>query len=124
METNNKYYTPTLEEFHIGFQYEWLNEQGEWIKEDTPTEISEDGYNEQAYGLRVKYLDKEDIESFGFTVQSNSETIFADNEYEIQYINNTVQIDRYYLSSETLFKGVIKNKSELKFILTRLGIIP
>lgn len=33
----NKYYSPTIEEFHVGFEYEALwgieNIDGEWLKE-------------------------------------------------------------------------------------------
>ena len=62
----SNYYTPKIEECHIGFEYEWKNDKGEWIKESSPESISEDRYEEQTYGLRVRYLDQEDIESFGF----------------------------------------------------------
>lgn len=83
---DNKYYTPTIEEFHVGFEFELLeytheeptggwcwsifgnlliNPQGgmystnlfdviEWIKDED---------------VRVKYLDREDIESLGYTLK-------------------------------------------------------
>lgn len=77
----NKYYTPTIEEFHIGFEYEWLDEEGNWNKENTPTEITPDGYDEQEYGLRVKYLNKEDIESLGFKKSLKSQWAGWDDYY-------------------------------------------
>lgn len=121
----DKYYTPEIEEFHIGFEYEWLNEDSIWIKECSPTEISEEGFDEQTYGLRVKYLDKEDIESFGFIKdyeRASGPVWYRDgwqlksdgiNIYELRNINK-----------EYIFKfyGIIKNKSELKKLLKQLNI--
>jgi len=62
----NKYYTPTIEEFHVGFEYE-LKTEGEWVSQTLDIDYS---LNRVAGGLanntRVKHLDQEDIESFGF----------------------------------------------------------
>ena len=77
----DKYYTPKIEEFHVGFEYE----QHEIINERDPhwkmmvkkmgfskKEINQMFYNVDLIGnldqkrIRVKYLDSSDIESFGF----------------------------------------------------------
>ena len=81
---------------------------------------------------RVKYLDKEDIESFGFrfwkmhpgTTTHEFET--NDGRYNITFDpewgnnwNCTIQDEVDF----TFFHGFIKNKSELKLILKQVGII-
>lgn len=134
----DKYYTPTIEEFHIGFEYEYLDEKGDWIK-DVPIEITPDDYDEQSYGLRVKYLDKEDIESLGFKSKSprsdmkHHHYFWKDAPGKLGYWTE-VSIDfrwgykdisikgvRGY-ENDYLFRGIIKNKSELKQILKQLNI--
>lgn len=72
---NNKYYTPELEEFCVGFEFEQFDTWGSWRKfiltEDllNKRDIPIGSGNEcQRYwqNTRVKYLDKTDIESFCF----------------------------------------------------------
>lgn len=105
----DNYYTPEIEDFHIGFEYEWLDADNNWKKESTPIEISKEGFDEQTYGLRVKYLDKEDIESLNLPsyIQINN---ILNKTYEIIGTNGRI------------FRGSIKNKSELKKLLKQLNI--
>ena len=117
----NKYYTPKIEEFHVGFEYESLV-LNKWRKGDN--QFPRYYLPNEARNYRVKYLDREDIESFGFFTEDNGEcynklegfTIFGlypwekPNEYKITIENNTV------------FLGIIKNKSELKKLLKQLDI--
>lgn len=142
----NKYYAPKLEEFHIGFQYEWLDEKGNWHKEDSPKEISQDGFEEQTYGLRVKYLNREDIEKCGFVtggevlLSARGPMSFRYEDYYITFASsypdqglcwdNNITIEKYFKSNTgkdnyiniVLFKGLIKNISELKIILSQIGV--
>lgn len=144
MDTNNKYYTPSIEEFHIGFEYEWLNENGKWVKELTPKEITVNGFEEQSYGLRVKYLDKEDIESLGFVGIGTS----IDNWYMMNkgytrplssHKNRSISIQHDFRTNqgivirgfeyeylkgeeEQLYRGECKNKSTLQLLMKQLGI--
>lgn len=134
MELQNiKYYTPSIEEFHIGFEYEWLNENNDWIKENSPTEITVKDFNEQTFGLRVKLLDKEDIESLGWKLKSQTNNkgygdwcVFKlnKNELSIQFhrVNdnypNKLTIRNNYLNVSIL----IKNKSELIKLIKQLEI--
>ena len=78
----DKYYTPELEEFHQGFEYEiWLNSAytpEKYIKkifefvdknniwDDDITNLLACAYN-GGDTLRVKYLDQEDIKSLGWS---------------------------------------------------------
>jgi len=71
-----KYYTPTIEEFHLGFEYEYLGsiKNDTWEKiltEQEDLSIMFDDFEHEMDGkfnelYRVKYLDREDIESLGF----------------------------------------------------------
>ena len=72
-----KYYTPELEEFHVGFEFESNyilfrkgNKGDEWNKHILTKENTWfwDAYENDAIEteFRVKYLDTEDIESFGW----------------------------------------------------------
>ena len=136
---DNKYYTPSIEEFHIGFEYEWLDEYNVWNKENSTTEISIKGFKEQNYGLRVKYLNKEDIESLKFLPVIPFNVINKD-EYIVNYWvmdkrKPSLQIiecypynnHKYNISfgeyeySKTLFEGIIKNVSELKVLLNKIN---
>jgi hypothetical protein len=141
---NELYYTPDLDEFFIGFEYEWKDENGVWNKA-VPTEITVEGYEEQTYGLRVKYLDKEDIESLGFVKTKYTseyrcfQLLFDDRDdefYELEFYcedyNNEIWIEKFTQSgidnngvdynSSYIFKGKIKNKSELIKLLKQLNI--
>lgn len=73
-----KYYTPEIEEFNVGFEFEFevRGFNSGWTKDiifarfnngwecnlDNTLAMFEDG----CFGYRVKYLDSEDIESLGF----------------------------------------------------------
>lgn len=77
---NNIYYTPIIEEFHVGFEYErnephriyylnnspieykWVNHK--WDEKQTRIGGLKCEINDK--NIRVKYLDKEDIESLGW----------------------------------------------------------
>lgn len=81
METN-KYYTPSIEEFHVGFEFEewenlaFTNEEWTLKKMDYFTDLEYVCFPEvdkhlENYILgtslfRVKYLDKQDLIEFGF----------------------------------------------------------
>jgi hypothetical protein len=138
----NKYYTPELGEFHIGFEFEYNNnaksekkKEPRWIKHTVDmfdNQTYESGeYNEYAYeyigmeNCRVKYLDASDIEELGWT---DYEPPFEYNhkwklgEWELNAWFNgempSVRIQEYPI----FFQGIIKNKSELKKLMKQLGI--
>ena len=127
----NKYYTPTIEEFHVGFEFEsnyvgfssdlkWkkilLNNSHDWFW----TAYKQDAVETE---FRVKYLDKEDIESLGFTQITYDcyNLPIGDEELRLLFENDIFKIflaDKY---SDMLFQGTIKNKSELKRVLKMLN---
>lgn len=93
---DNKYYTPTIEEFHIGFEYEYfepVNNTG-WVKaeihffdEHNTTQDLHDNLKEGVHRpIRVKYLDGEDIESLGWAIrEDNTKLLVLD--YEKPFTN-------------------------------------
>lgn len=142
----NKYYTPSIEEFHVGFEYEYctnclatatmatLTQKDEnWIKKV----FTEDNLFEPTFAYnffeisklsRVKYLDKEDIESLGWKDGENYGlsgyvlNYATDDSYQMYYNEDNQFTQIYNWNSKIIFEGVIKNKSELKRLLKQLGI--
>lgn len=134
-QKENKYYTPSIEEFCHGFSYElkckypneerWEKRDYYW-REDLPYSLE----------IRVKYLDQEDIESLGFNLVKEPEYKHLKKEVTLNYFptsHSVLILSKGYNSDlkspETkteywyqMFGGIIKNKSELKRLLKQLGI--
>ncbi len=139
------YYTPTIDEFHVGFEYEVKStftdgtvktqqdfEDNEWVKKIS--DVGDSPYIERALtgrnaengicGIRVKYLDQQDVESLGWVNTADNKFIlkdtldttleFATNEHGIWIL---IKDDGYQH-----FSGKIKNKSELIKIMFLLGV--
>lgn len=125
---DKKFYVPEIEEFHVGFEYEFRTLEG-WKKKtmswnDYPSYAGD--YIGEAIketdGIRVKYLDREDIESLGFKyIGGESPMCFVKDNVNIDLFNSRSMFV-YYLRTQKLFEGTIKNKSELKRVLKMLGI--
>ena len=122
----NKYYVPNITEFHVGFEYqiEDLGDDGKskvWRDqifegEETRTYFIEELSRKE---IRVKYLDKEDIESLGFKHYSLSTYNYKEYSLERIGVDNKLSISHY---GNCIFLGYIKNKSELKKLLKQLKI--
>ena len=147
----NNYYTPSIEEFHVGFEFEtsYLEDYDTWKK--VTLEFDDFGFYTSTWEVdsnptefRVKYLDKEDIESLGFKFLGQS----IDNWYIINKVyerplsnasNRSIKLQHDFRTNqgivmygfewedckgeeETLYRGECKNKSELKRLLKQLGI--
>lgn len=133
----NKYYTPRIEELRdvrtpYEYRYNYKNSSKEWL------EIEDEDYNDRLLSdhieVRVKYLDRSDIESLGFkhTTEINQE--FEDSEdyvmgdWELSTWNElkrqavSVEKKSKFGKNTVHFAGCIKNKSELKRLLKQLGI--
>lgn len=157
-----KYYTPDVSEFYLGFEYEsldniydhgsaFIGDMKDWTwrkrvfgynandQEDIEFDFNYQ-INNSEY-VRVKCLDREDIESLGFVYERTggiSSDVFKivdndplnypdDIEYKYLYYNYIdhnlcVHNDKDWDASYTWFDGIIKNKSELKKLLKQLGI--
>lgn len=156
----NKYYTPEIEEFHIGFEYEIYSdkiatypingsyEQTNFHRHKYDTKdirLSQLGTRIFEKKVRVKYLDKEDIESLGFDKLSKDKYFleygilipgadyywhpYGNWKYRIttpdkDFPNSFIIEGRNPSNAGTFrkFVGTIKNKSELKKLMKQLGI--
>lgn len=153
-EQKNKYYTPTIEEFHIGFEcekknfintsnepYDRLNYITKWEQVvirpfDAPTKVES---KEELSWFRVKYLDIENIESLGWKKLSNkyyTRELPSSYPYHLYAVLDfrwgieDISIDVVRLvdnrdsnEDQRIFKGTIKNKSELKKLMSQLNIL-
>lgn len=130
METNNKYYTPTRDEFFEGFEFEFNTGNEGWRKDISDGRLPYSFFTEKYKDLaRVKYLDKEDIESLGwkydtkenyYSYMDYKEFFKSNNTLFSNFKNKTIGI--WDIASNFKFNGIIKNKSELKKLMKQLGI--
>ena len=141
----DKYYTPTKEEFYIGFECDIYDEDDRtWDTVYIDTQPSLCNITGLSLDIRVKYLDKDDIEDLGFSdykrsvcnwykLEGRFEDSFASYGYwsKIRLIhcsdNNVIKILAYEYSwdeeENVLYAGKCKNKSELKVLLKQLNIL-
>jgi hypothetical protein len=135
-----KYYEPTIEEFHVGFEYHYkdlnlnLKDYG-WF----PETVSIEGFNCEFYIKQiasgdycVKYLDQEDIESLGFKLTQYEGIKFKEYKKLVSTGNDNFlcTITHNYTSKMVIIKrtgveiftGTIKNISELKKLMQQLNI--
>lgn len=124
-----QYYTPTIDEFHVGFEYEELRK--DWVK------LTYGGFLPKTIGeylkegaIRVKHLDRQDIESLGWEIskiQRNPKTTcFEKSDTAFRFVLeidiDSVKIDAYLDFKIPMFIGSVKNKSELKKLMQMLNI--
>lgn len=132
----NKYYKPSLDELHIGFEFERLikmkggtmvpiEERCEvWDKEIINQHNLVQILTEWPNIIRVKYLDSEDIKSLGFTSDPSGERYFEFKWYQLYVdIHQDFNITIYNDNPIIVFQGRVKNKSELKRILKMIGVM-
>jgi len=153
----NKYYTPTIEDFCFGFEYQikcyetdaylkkWVDFNNIINLEEKDNSfyksLSEFKFQLNNGNIRVKHLDREDIESLGFQFTNVIELIndsfvegFEKDNVVVYELNGKwiIYIEKEYDESnkitgnwadDVLFKGIIKNKSEFKKLMVQLGII-
>lgn len=125
-----KYYTPSIEEFHVGFEFEFQHSdypESGWIEYDTPElnwELEDCPFGKKDLSeYRVKYLDKQDIESLGWVfVWAEDVPSFRKEDVILSWWTNTVKIRINLTTGWQLFDGFVKNKSELKKLMQQLGI--
>ena len=123
------FYTPTPDEFYNGFEYYFDTDRSTIFHND----FDETGFD---YSLtKVKLLDVNDIIDLGFTIRSTSDGIthlfknvpsnqpkyfnlFFESINDLPHVTITDMRD-----GQLVFKLHLKNKSELKWILNRYGIL-
>lgn len=114
----NKYYTPEINEFYVGYKYEVYNSLlGRWIKEEVQS--NECFCDLQGEEIRTKYLDKQDIESLGWVYAEAFKSYFK-NKVRLELCSEgTVRISFGEFNTMD-FKCPSIN--ELKYIQKLLGI--
>tara|TARA_R110000868_G_scaffold304170_4_gene564688 strand:+ start:26 stop:439 length:414 start_codon:yes stop_codon:yes gene_type:complete len=136
MSTERQYYTPTIEEFHVGFEYEdkdiqslnkQLNYGIKFTKRIFDNSCNLKGFEQSLSRgeVKVPYLSKEDIEECGFEYEFESSYIKED--YRVIYSEETIEnledlevvIQEF---GECILRGNIRNKSEFKQVLRMLNI--
>lgn len=133
----SKYYTPTIEEFYIGFEYEqyiishrregkastWVQMKIQELEDllECENSLSLEGNIDAKY-VRVKILDREDIESLGFTTLHEESFLFKSRFHLTINVNYIHISDNFHNGTRVVFDGIIKNKSELKRLMVQLGI--
>ncbi|MDD1438175.1 hypothetical protein MEN24_17850 [Dolichospermum sp. ST_sed10] len=149
-----QYYIPTIEEFYVGFEYEVNGKEINLLLTDSlnPYKIEEDCWvkrklefiheyssdnivatlldrNDIVKLIRVKVLDREDIESLGGeyinTIGSTVNYCIKKSTgvpLRITTIGDRLIIYNHLADDHRLFDGKVKNKSELKKLLQMLGI--
>ncbi len=150
----SKFYTPSDDEFRIGFEFYSVEEidgsiNGPYtIKDCYDLEVQARNCWKNYSDILIKYLSKEDIESFGFKfdatrskVDGNFVGSYENENYYLDYspysyggeFNSSVHlrvmkikdipITSYQSNYQFIYDGIIKNKSELKKLLIQLNII-
>ena len=146
----NKYYTPEINEFYIGFEYEYkLNNEYCNVAFHPSDMVEYARFQKDLYYdnlIRVKYLDKDDIKSLGFKyidytvknfefilaycndVNINNFKCYNINKYQNLFFDNSSNAVHNIIITTTIngnnipkLIGNIKNKSELKQILKMIG---
>lgn len=138
----NKYYTPTIDEFHVGFEFEsnytmFSNKHDEWKSHIFTVDMGWfwEAYHNDAIDteFRVKYLDIYDCRDLDWESSGNKEYLmYYKGDIHIQLYfddkirdaNQGVGITIYSNvdDSTPTFNGYINNKSELKVLMKQLAI--
>lgn len=143
---NEKYYTPTIEEFHVGFEFEINTAKEEndgryWLPAKINADVLLKGTSliDLSSNTRVKYLDQSDIESLGWTYDINMSERDCDSfyiesglddkkrfiQYSIKnYRNGIIDLDKCIdCGVHEIGLMTVKNKSELKKLMKQLNIL-
>ena len=144
----NKYYTPEIDEFHVGFGFEDSYGDEEYAKNLIDQLNIKDVISfflDEEVDIRVKYIDKQDLIELGFVLvkEHSDELVFQFNNGDYCFYELTLDLDndnRVCIEQWTqnkivatilprdqwrcfnIFYGMIKNKSELIKVLKMLGI--
>ncbi len=146
MNKEKKYYTPDYSDIFVGQVLYWHNNLNAMFNLKTWHDLatfvlSNNLYNDNdvgdVYGItlenwRIKYLDSEDIEELGWkraSKKNESKFIYTTDDkhyYKLLRIGGGINVYirlQYSGGGKYLFWGKIYNKSELSFIMKRLGIL-
>ena len=132
------YYMPEIEELHAGMEVELKCQvvaenhvaklkpcnEAEFSKRKLVGRGNWENLEDliKAECIRIKYLDREDIESMGFEHVSGLLYLAGPNAFEYElWFEGEGSVGIYLRGTGLKFRGIIKNKSELKRILKQVG---
>ena len=155
---DNKYYIPSIYEFNMGFEFEYLSIEDKWekvklenwqspnkdkfikINFNHPNQCSEadllrninwlDIALKKNEIIRVKYLDRKDIESLGWVFNNENKSFELQTmkkSLRLQWFDNNAYnwlmiISLHKESNNTLFDGSVLNRSELVKLIKQLNL--
>lgn len=133
---DKKYYTPNIEDFHIGFKFEirpaskkeWkelvfaIEHTWCWENKNMNIHLKE---HIRLGQLRVKCLDEKDIIECGWVLTDEKNKFFTLKDFNLRYNPETNELQialvgRYGLNVH--FSGKIMNINELQKVMKQLGI--
>lgn len=136
------YYTPSIDEFHNGFEYEIFEDFDHYPKKSWHKQVfGVDGDNPESLGyvcqnslerIRVKHIDKEDLLALGLSIFGKGNKTFyikTDTVFMVHLLGSKTVITKDIKlpdksdANTNVFDGIIKNKSELKRILQQVGCV-
>jgi hypothetical protein len=133
----NKYFTPDIEDFHVGYEYETIYLKSVWTKESL--NIMDAGWFFESYQndavpteFRVPYLTKEQIEAEGwiedkglYKLRKNEDLFFTIDFNTDSYsliINSYSKINTTFYSGNCILKGKCKDINTFRKIIKLLEI--
>ena len=141
---DNKYYTPSKEELHIGFEFEEEFKNPNWhklanpsqdiyefvkLKLDTSHSISRIIQKIKTDKVRVKFLDESDLEELGWNVHEKGiEKKVVGGEWRVHYLKlGTLELqysdDLDWEAGFEIADVKVKNKSEMRKLMEMLNIV-
>lgn len=142
-----KYYTPSIEEFHVGFQCEARLKLKIGFAKGLTTDWTKGQFKSEYWHLieqlefRVKCLDREEIEAEGWEFLDHlGDDDFSTNDRFIYHVNDRTELIMHVIYNPHLvtiafhlrsrsngigsvsFSGMIKNRSELHRIMKMIAI--
>lgn len=125
-----KHYTPDIEDLCVGYEYEielptgWMNKKSVWQKfviregEDFPS-----FYKDKRDKIRVPYLKKEQIESFGFNfVRDILAPHYELGDYSITYFPKDKELIINLKDIDIIYQGKCRCINDFRKILKLLEI--
>jgi len=146
-----EFYTPNLEEFHVGFEYDALDgfldgtlkstsdyRNSKWNK-NIVTNLNDLPFIDRALtgmnaenglkGITVKNLDRDDIEDLGWSLNQSTpdgSKCYKLLDYILYFLPKLKRVCLKKFNEEgntdVLFYGNLKNKSELRKLMQQIGI--
>ncbi len=133
----NKYYSPGISEFHVGFEFQkmdidtaqWYNEVLKSLDQKFDDMSLVDNIDNEV--IRVKCLDRKDIEDFDYKIENIGHWIIEATKKGMPFhkvkawfhLNCPPVIEVYNDIGNLVYGGICKNKSQFKQILEWTGVI-